>query len=71
MEIGQLCIMTFYLPIIYIKNSETVLGFVSRYINEELNYKNFQKGLIIVDKIFNLDEKTSYLTLKIFITSPD
>ena len=43
MEIGQLCIMTFYLPIIYIKNSETVLGFVSRYINEELNYKNFQK----------------------------
>ncbi|MGX0916329.1 superfamily I DNA/RNA helicase [Staphylococcus hominis] len=42
---------------LYKKNSETVLGFVSRYINEELNYKNFQKGLIIVDKIFNLGEK--------------
>lgn len=34
----------------------TVLDFISKYVNEELNYKVFQKGLILVDKIFRLSE---------------
>ena len=34
----------------------TVLDFISKYINEELNYKVFQKGLKLVDKIFRLPE---------------
>ncbi|MBO1198388.1 ATP-dependent helicase [Staphylococcus simiae] len=42
---------------LYKENSITVLDFVSRYINEELNYKSFQKGLKIIDKIFKLNEK--------------
>lgn len=34
----------------------TVLDFISKYVNEELNYKVFQKGLKLVDKIFRLPE---------------
>lgn len=34
----------------------TVLGYISKYVNEELNYKVFQKGLKLIDKIFRLPE---------------
>ena len=37
-------------------NEVTVLDFVSKYVNEELNYKEFRKGLKLVDKIFKLNE---------------
>ncbi|ANQ65714.1 UvrD-helicase domain-containing protein [Staphylococcus equorum] len=54
---------SFYL---YKINFITVLGFVSRYINEELNYKGFQKGLKVVDKIFKLEEKDLIFNIEEF-----
>ncbi|WP_177201393.1 UvrD-helicase domain-containing protein [Bacillus sp. OV322] len=46
-------LMSYYL---YQIKEVTVLDFISKYINEELNYKVFQKGLKLVDKIFRLPE---------------
>lgn len=44
---------SFYL---YKINELTVLDFVMKYVDEELNYKNFRKGLELINKLFNLDE---------------
>lgn len=54
---------TYYL---YQINEVTVLDFISRYINEELYYKDFRKGLELVDKIFKLDESELMINLKEF-----
>ncbi|MBO0992598.1 UvrD-helicase domain-containing protein [Bacillus sp. SD088] len=54
---------SFYL---YQMNEITVLDFVNRYINEELNYKEFRKGLELVDKIFRLNESELKSNIKDF-----
>ena len=51
---------------LYQINEVTVLHFISRYINEELYYKDFRKGLEIVDKIFKLNESEFKNNLKEF-----
>lgn len=53
---------------LYKTNEITVLDFVSKYINEELYYKNFRKGLELVNKIFNLEDNQLEINLKEFIS---
>lgn len=52
---------------VYKCNKITVLDFVSKYINEELHYKNFRKALELVNKVFNLDDNQLERNLKEFI----
>lgn len=52
---------------VYKCNEITVLDFVSKYINEELHYKNFRKALELVDKVFNLDDNQLERNLNEFI----
>lgn len=52
---------------LYQCNEITVLDFVSKYINEELHYKNFRKALELVNKVFNLDDNQLERNLKEFI----
>lgn len=52
---------------LYKTNEITVLDFVSKYINEELDYKNFRKGLELVNKVFNLDDNQLEINSKEFI----
>lgn len=46
-------LISYYL---YKLNEITVLNFVSKYIDEEFYYKNFRKGLDLVNKLFSLEE---------------
>lgn len=57
-------ISSFYL---YQVNEITVLDFVTRYINEEFNYKEFRNALELVYKIFNLNESEFAENIKEFI----
>lgn len=52
---------------LYKSNEFTVLDFVSKYIDEELQYKNFRKGLELVNELFNLDENQLEKNIKLFI----
>lgn len=52
---------------VYKCNKITVLDFVSKYINEELHYKNFRKALELVNKVFNLEDNQLERNLKEFI----
>ncbi|MGM2615044.1 UvrD-helicase domain-containing protein [Bacillus cereus group sp. BceL006] len=52
---------------LYKTNEITVLDFVSKYINEELDYKNFRKGLELVNKVFNLEDNQLEINSKEFI----
>lgn len=52
---------------LYKCNEITVLDFVSKFINEELNYKKFRKALELVNKVFNLDDNQLERNLKEFI----
>lgn len=52
---------------VYKCNEITVLDFVSKYINEELHYKNFRIALELVNKVFNLDDNQLERNLKEFI----
>lgn len=51
---------------LYKINNMTVLDFVSRYISEELNYKEFRKGLELVEKIFKLCEDDLKINIEKF-----
>lgn len=55
---------SFYL---YKVNEMTSIDFVSIYISEDLNYRNFLKGLEIVNEIFNLDEDKLKHNLSTFV----
>lgn len=46
-------LISYYL---YKLNEITVLNFVNKYIDEEFYYKNFRKGLELVNKLFSLEE---------------
>ncbi|MGV3224759.1 ATP-dependent helicase [Staphylococcus hyicus] len=52
---------------VYKCNEITVLDFVSKYINEELHYKNFRKALELVNNVFNLDDNQLERNLNEFI----
>lgn len=57
-------LISYYL---YKLNEITVLNFVSKYIDEEFYYKNFRKGLELVNKLFSLEENYLEKNIEEFI----
>lgn len=57
-------LISYYL---YKLNEITVLDFVSKYINEEFYYKDFRKGLELVNNLFSLEESKLIDNIKEFI----
>lgn len=57
-------LISYYL---YKLNEITVLDFVSKYINEEFYYKDFRKGLELINMLFSLEDDNLEKNIKEFI----